>query len=205
MYQLNRSRKLINRNGAIAIFFAIGLLLLLSCVQASESGEPIQQEEPSGEGELNDKSTPTGAGGPTSTPDRRSTDATRQVPTQALPGGLEWVETPELPAVTGEAPPELLDSIKADLAQRIGVDSKSMEVVRGESVVWNDGSLGCPKPGEFYTQALVNGYWVVLKVGDVEYDYRATDRGYFFLCEGGGSIAPISPETGPGYPLPPDN
>jgi hypothetical protein len=35
-----------------------------------------------------------------------------------------------------------------------------------------------------YTQALVDGYWVVLAVGEQEYDYRASDTGYFFLCEG---------------------
>jgi hypothetical protein len=31
--------------------------------------------------------------------------------------------------------------------------------------VWNDGSLGCPEPGMMYTQALVNGYWLIIEAG----------------------------------------
>jgi hypothetical protein len=61
-----------------------------------------------------------------------------------------------------------------------------MVVIRDQAVTWSDGSLGCPQPGVFYTQALVPGYWVVLQVGDQEYDYRASERGHFVLCEGGG-------------------
>ena len=57
-------------------------------------------------------------------------------------------------------------------------------MVRAEAVLWNNGSLGCPKPGEFYIQIMINGYWVVLKVEGVEYDYRVSDKGSFKLCEG---------------------
>jgi hypothetical protein len=35
----------------------------------------------------------------------------------------------------------------------------------------------------FYTQALVDGYWVVLSYRGQEFDYRVNDRGAFFLCE----------------------
>lgn len=94
--------------------------------------------------------------------------------------------------VTGEVPAGLLAEIVADAASRSGVDASSITVVRGESVTWSDGSLGCPQPGMNYTQALVPGYWVVLDVDGTEYDYRATTRGYFLLCEGGGS-PPLGP------------
>jgi hypothetical protein len=89
-------------------------------------------------------------------------------------------------AVTGEVPAELLTRIIADLASRIGADTAAFEIVRGEAVTWNDGSLGCPRPGVAYTQALVPGYWVVLSHEGLEYDYRASARGYFLLCEAGG-------------------
>ena len=94
--------------------------------------------------------------------------------------------------VTGEVPAGLLAEIVADAASRSGVDASSITVVRGESVTWSDGSLGCPKPGMNYTQALVPGYWVVLDAAGTDYDYRATTRGYFLLCEGGGS-PPLGP------------
>ena len=100
-------------------------------------------------------------------------------PSQTPPG----IETPEFNPNVGEVPAKLLDEIIADLAQRTGADLTSIQVVRAESVVWNDGSLGCPKPGEFYIQVLMSGYWVVLNVDGEDYDYRANDSGYFFLCE----------------------
>ena len=94
--------------------------------------------------------------------------------------------------VTGEVPEALLAEIMADLVARTGVDLAAITVVRGEVVTWGDGSLGCPQPGMNYTQALVDGYWVVLEAGGTEYDYRASNRGYFILCEQGGS-PPLAP------------
>jgi hypothetical protein len=90
------------------------------------------------------------------------------------------------PPVTGEVPASLLEDIRADLAQRSGVTQEAILVIRDQAVTWSDGSLGCPQPGVFYTQALVPGYWVVLQVGENQYDYRASESGYFFVCEGSG-------------------
>ena len=85
--------------------------------------------------------------------------------------------------MVGEVPSQLMDQILADLEKRLGVNRQAIQVVRAEAVVWNDGSLGCPVPGQFYTQALVNGYWVVLRVDSKDYDYRASQSGFFTLCE----------------------
>jgi hypothetical protein len=100
----------------------------------------------------------------------------------------EWVPFPPSEpgtAVTGETPDSLLEDILSDLSKRTGVDRQEIEILRDQAVIWSDGSLGCPQPGVFYTQALVPGYWVVLQVREVEYDYRASERGYFLLCQGG--------------------
>jgi hypothetical protein len=56
-------------------------------------------------------------------------------------------------------------------------------IVRAESVVWNDGSLGCPEPGNMYTEALVNGYWVIIRARGQTYDFRADSRGSFVSAE----------------------
>jgi hypothetical protein len=85
--------------------------------------------------------------------------------------------------VMNEIPVDLLEEIVADLMGRTGAARSAVGVLRSEQVVWPDGSLGCPQPGQLYTQALVNGYRVVLEQGGDRYDYRVTDRGYFFLCE----------------------
>lgn len=88
-----------------------------------------------------------------------------------------------LAPVTGEVPAELLGAIKADLATRQKARVDDIEVLRAQAVVWRDGSLGCPEPGLMYTQALVDGYWVVLGLHGKEWDYRAGDRTHFLLCE----------------------
>jgi hypothetical protein len=88
-------------------------------------------------------------------------------------------------AILGEVPDEVLEPILADAAERTGVPAGEIEVVQAEQVTWPDGSLGCPEPGQMYTQALVDGYQVVLDAGGEELDYRVGSGGSFRLCEGG--------------------
>ncbi len=114
--------------------------------------------------------------------------------TQASPTPLPSQAPPK---ITGEVPKAMMQAIMADMSARTGADPSSMEVVRAESVTWSDGSLGCPEPGMMYTQALVDGYWVVLKVNELEYDYRAGRGGYFRLCEGKGSGPVVGPSGEP--------
>lgn len=104
--------------------------------------------------------------------------------------------TEAISPITGEVPAELLDTILKDLSERIHVTRESIIVIQDQAIVWNDGSLGCPQPGVFYTQAQVNGYWVILEAEGKRYDYHATDRGYFFLCNNG--FLPIPPRSTPG-------
>lgn len=85
-------------------------------------------------------------------------------------------------AVTGEVPEDLLDKIYVDLEQNVGADRSAFTLVRGEAVQWSDGSLGCPEPGQMYTQAVVGGFHVVIEYAGKQYDYRSSERGYFVLC-----------------------
>ncbi len=97
-------------------------------------------------------------------------------------------------AVTGEVPDAILSQVKADLTKRIGVPAEELEIIVAEAVVWPDGSLGCPKPDQTYTQATVAGYQIVLRHADKQHDYRASESGYFFLCE---KPLPTRPERKP--------
>ena len=101
-----------------------------------------------------------------------------------IPSGLERVPgtIPAAP-VTGEAPSELLDAIIADLMTRKNIKRDEIAITRAETVIWPDGSLGCPRPGEMYTQATVEGYWIVLRWAEKEFDYRASAKGQFLLCK----------------------
>ena len=122
-------------------------------------------------------------------------DATTDPPREVSDGETTLPERVSITTgapVTGEAPVALVANIKADLVGRTGAAEAELVVVRSEEVIWNDGSLGCPVPGEFYTQAQVSGYWIVLEHNGTEYDYRANDKGFFRLCEGG-SAPPTNP------------
>lgn len=85
--------------------------------------------------------------------------------------------------IQGEVPDDVLTAIIDDFVEKKDAERSSVEVSRAVSLTWNDGSLGCPQPGAFYTQAPVEGYQVILKYEGKTYDYRATRKGYFFICE----------------------
>ena len=87
--------------------------------------------------------------------------------------------------MTGELPDEILEGILADAARRTGASEETIEVVRADAMTWNDGSLGCPEPGMLYTQALVDGFQVILDADGEELDYRVGQGGSFRLCEDG--------------------
>jgi hypothetical protein len=109
-------------------------------------------------------------------------DASR--PTRSAPD-LSTVPPSDAPVI-GEVPADILADLVADAAERTATEPDAVEVVQAEAVTWNDGSLGCPEPGMSYTQALVDGYQVILRAGGDELDYRVGGEGGFRICEGGG-------------------
>lgn len=71
----------------------------------------------------------------------------------------------------------------ADLAVRLGVSPAVIEVISHEEVSWPDAALGCPEPGRFYAQVLVNGSRIVLGSGGRRYEYHCGGGRPPFLCE----------------------
>jgi len=119
-------------------------------------------------------------------------DRTLRLTTTVIYEKVNPADLPISMPIVGEVPDEILEKIITDLVERTNTEKQKIKVIRSESVTWNDGALGCPKPGMFYTQALVKGYWVILQINEISYDYRVSDSGYFTLCEGRGGI-PLTP------------
>ena len=88
------------------------------------------------------------------------------------------------------------DSLSAlavtDLAGRLGIPEGDIEILAEENVTWRNGSLGCPKPGMMYTQALVEGSRIVLRAGGRDYSYHSGAGKPPFYCED-----PVSPAPAP--------
>jgi hypothetical protein len=82
-----------------------------------------------------------------------------------------------------DIPADVWQAILADLADRLGSPASGVSVLTAEAETWSDGSLGCPKDGEMYTQALVDGYQVVVEAAGKEYDYRVGSGTDVRLCE----------------------
>ena len=82
-------------------------------------------------------------------------------------------------------PQGILESVLKEAAALANVAREQLVILRAESVIWNDGSLGCLEPGMMYTQAQVKGYWVVIDAAGQKYDFRVGSRGNFRLCPPG--------------------
>ncbi|MFH5823783.1 hypothetical protein [Georgenia sp. AZ-5] len=80
-------------------------------------------------------------------------------------------------------PETVAEAAVADLTARLGSGDAPVRVVLAQRETFPDGSLGCPRPGHLYTQALVDGYRVVLARGDREWLYTAGPDGVPHLCE----------------------
>ncbi|MFQ3662166.1 MAG: hypothetical protein SNJ69_07190 [Chloroflexaceae bacterium] len=131
---------------------------------------------------------PTAYPGPVATPSPAAQApplAPTATPAQARPPMARVTPTGAPPPLTGlgEVPASKVAAAIADLAQRTGADPGAITIVSAEAVTWNDGALGCPQPGMAYTQALVDGYRLILSLNGVTYAYHAAVRGDFFYCE----------------------
>lgn len=91
-------------------------------------------------------------------------------------------ETPGTPKPTGTPSSDPVEQAKADLANRLGIDRAQVTLVSATEVTWPDGSLGCPKPGMHYTQALVPGARIILEANGTRYNYHLGNRQAPFLC-----------------------
>lgn len=126
-------------------------------------------------------------------------DGASETTTEEAPPLESTVPSQKLPTTPSSNPgselQEVVDQAVQDLSGRLGVSTDAIEVESAEAVTWPDGSLGCPEPGHSYTQALVEGFRVILRHEGEVYDYHAGSDTPPFLCEEDG--ARVSPSTVP--------
>ena len=87
--------------------------------------------------------------------------------------------------VISTAPMSLSEQIQFaenELKQRLGIAPESITLSEARQVNWRSGALGCPVPGMNYTQALVPGSLIYLKVGNEIHAYHAKHGGKPFYC-----------------------
>lgn len=99
-------------------------------------------------------------------------------PLERVPEGEDVVSEEALAPVPGD----LIAAIVADAARERGIDPTLVQVLSAQRIDWPDGSLGCPEPGQMYTQAIVPGYQVRVSAAGRPLDYRSDLAGRFFVC-----------------------
>ncbi|HEU4780310.1 MAG TPA: hypothetical protein VFS58_10565 [Steroidobacteraceae bacterium] len=76
-------------------------------------------------------------------------------------------------------------AVVVDAARRFAVSENEVVLVNAERVTWSDGAMGCPLPGQMYTQMLVPGFRVSAKTSAGEMLYHTDSRGAVVNCAGG--------------------
>jgi len=115
-----------------------------------------------------------------------------------LPGPediLRATFTPRSPLESGN----LLDSdpIAASLvalaqrriAEQLDLPIRRVLLVEATPIIWTDNSLGCPQPGQTYTPVQIDGYRIVVAVGDTQYIFH-TDFDRLMPCDAGDERIP---------------
>ncbi|MCH8801584.1 MAG: hypothetical protein IH963_11810 [Chloroflexi bacterium] len=77
-----------------------------------------------------------------------------------------------------------------ELSARLGVAPEDLVLVHSRILEFNDGSLGCPDAGAFYTQALIPGYVLLYELNGVRYPFHVSVDGRLFTdCRGESNVA----------------
>jgi hypothetical protein len=70
-----------------------------------------------------------------------------------------------------------------DLAARLSVDAKDIQLIGVNAVTWPDASLGCPEPGKVYPAVLSPGYQIVLEYAGERHAYHTDRRQGMVYCD----------------------
>ena len=122
---------------------------------------------------------------PAASPTAASTQASGTASTMPSPGAdatdYDYLRT--RPAVAAAI---------ADTATREDVAPEEVVIAAWSPVTWDDGSIGCPQKGQAYTQALVDGELLLLRVGTGLFQYHASEGGPFAACANPGSAYSVT-------------
>ena len=75
-----------------------------------------------------------------------------------------------------------MDAARQAAARHLGVSSDQLQPTRVEAQQWPDSSLGCPQPGQLYSQIVTPGFLVIVISGNHQLEYHTDARGRVVLC-----------------------
>jgi hypothetical protein len=90
-----------------------------------------------------------------------------------------------VPGASPVVPPEsaaAVDAAFADAATHLSVNRDTLRVDQVVSRDWPDSSLGCPQPGQLYSQVVTPGFVVIIVSGSHQLEYHTDSRSRVTLC-----------------------
>jgi hypothetical protein len=88
-----------------------------------------------------------------------------------------------MPTIYPSEAPQPVKLARKDLAKQLDTAVSNIEIIKIEEKTWSDGSMGCPKEGFLYTQALIPGYKVTFKYKQKLYFYNTDKNSSFVQCD----------------------
>jgi hypothetical protein len=76
-----------------------------------------------------------------------------------------------------------VDAATTDAASHLGVSRDTLRVEQVQPREWPDSSLGCPQPGQLYSQVVTPGYLIVISSGTHQLEYHTDERTRVTLCK----------------------
>lgn len=102
------------------------------------------------------------------------------------PSAVASVDSPEAQITTTLASDPVAGELAAlaqrRVAQDLNLPSRRVQIIEVTAFVWLDTSLGCPEPDQTYAVGDIDGYRIVLEVGDVQYIFH-TDFDRVIPCD----------------------
>jgi hypothetical protein len=120
-----------------------------------------------------------------------ATAASFVVVAELPPPAASAASSPETAAVNSPGLEPMIRLALADAVRQTGKPAAELKVISAETVTWPDGSIGCPRPGMMYTQALVPGYRIRIQAGAARLDYHGSGTGEPALCPAGRARDPL--------------
>ena len=110
------------------------------------------------------------------------TRASSPLPTRVSSPLATWVASPlPTPGDSSRSNATVRAAIN-DFATKLKIAPEKIQVVSVEEVDWPDTSMGCPQPGMFYAQVIVQGYRIVLAAEGKQVVYHADRQGHVGTC-----------------------
>ena len=108
--------------------------------------------------------------------------ATPPLPTRAVSPIATRAVSP-LPAPVGSSGSDAaVRNAIDDWAAKLKIAPEKVQLVSVEQVDWPDTSMGCPRPGMFYAQIIMQGYRIVLAAEDQQVEYHSDLQGHVGTC-----------------------